>query len=273
MRRTLVGALIASLLTLGVARAQGSAPAQSGPDLGALAKQSQNPVANLNTIPFQWNFYSGGGLGAQSMSILNVQPVLPLPLNKNWLLVSRTVIPFVNIPGATGERLQGIADIQQQFYFSPIGGGGIIWGVGPIFSFPTSNQPATQTGQYAMGATAVALKAGEVWVYGAIVNNLWKIAGSDANKPINTFFLQPFVNYNLPGGWAISTSPGITADWQAKSGQQWTVPLGAGFSKVTVVAKIPVNVMLQYYGNAVRPDGAPAGLVRMQFNLMFPVTK
>lgn len=257
---------MAAVLCCSVAHAQ--APA-SGPDLSALAKQSQNPVANLNTIPFQWNFYSGGGLDPQSAMILNVQPVLPLKLNAKWILVSRTVVPFVNLPGAAGERFKGIGDIQQQFYFSPTGGGGLIWGAGPILSFPTSTQAATETGQYAAGATAVALKAGTKWVYGALVNNLWRIAGSDTTPDINAFFLQPFVNYNLPGGWALSSSPGISADWQAENGQQWTVPLGLGFSKVTVVAGVPVNVALQYYGNAVRPDGAPSGFVRLQFNLMF----
>jgi hypothetical protein len=270
MTRTTLGALVALLLACGVARAQDSTLAQSGQDLSALAKDSQNPIANLNTIPLQWNFYSGGGLGAQSMSILNVQPILPLPINANWLLVSRTVIPFVNIPGASGQRYQGIADIQEQFYFSPTGEAALIWGAGPIFSFPTSNQPATQTGQYAMGATAVALKIGKTWVYGVLANNLWKIGGSDGTTSINSFFVQPFVNYNLPGGWAISSVPAITANWSADSGQQWTVPVGLGFSKVTVVARIPMNVMLQYYGNAVRPDDAPTSVVRMQVNLMFP---
>ncbi len=273
MRRMLFGVLVVSLCMCGVAAAQESPPAQSGQDLGALAKQAQNPVANLNTIPFQWNFNSGGGLGSQSMMVLNVQPVLPLKINDKWIVVSRTVIPFVNIPGAGVDRLQGIADIQEQLYFSPTGGGGLVWGAGPIFSFPTSNQVATETGQYAAGATAVALKIGKTWVYGALVNNLWKVAGSDATPKINNFFLQPFINYNLPGGWAIGTSPGITANWSAASGQQWTVPLGLGFSKVTVVAKIPINCMLAYYGNAVRPDGAPAGFTRLQFNLMFPTAK
>jgi hypothetical protein len=199
-----------------------------------------------------------------------VQPVLPLPLNKSWLLVSRTVIQFVNIPASGAARFQGIGDIQEQFYFSPTGAEGPIWGAGPIFSFPTSNQPATQIGQYAMGVTGVVLSVGPRWVYGALANNLWKIAGSDAAPEINALFLQPFVNFNLPGGWAIGTAPTITADWSAASGQEWTVPLGLGFSKVTVVAKIPINLVLQYYRNAVRPDGGPAGSVRMQFNLMFP---
>jgi len=273
MRTLFLIAIVASLLLPPAAQAQDPAPARSEQDLSALAKASQNPVANMNSIPFQWNFYSGGGLGAQSMSILNVQPVLPLPINSKWLLISRTIVPIVNMPAPGGERYEGIADIQQQFYFSPKGGGGLIWGVGPVLSLPTSNQPATETGQYALGPTAVALSAGTKFVYGALVNNLWKIAGSDEHTPINSFFLQPFVSYNFPGGWAITTAPGITANWNAETGQQWTVPLGMGLSKVTVVAKTPVNVMMQYYGNAVRPDGAPAGLVRLQFVLMFPTAK
>jgi hypothetical protein len=258
------------MLACSTAEAQEVAQEQGGHDLGALAKQAQNPVANLNTIPFQCNFYSGGSLGARSQSILNVQPVLPLPLSSEWILVSRTVVPFVNVPGPGEERYQGIGDIQQQFYFSPTGGGALIWGAGPILSFPTSNQPATETGQYALGPTAVVLKVGKQWVYGVLANNLWRIAGSEEHADINQFFVQPFINFNLPGGWAISTAPGITANWEAENGQQWTVPLGLGFSKITVVAKIPLNVALQYYGNAVRPDGAPSGMVRMQFNLMFP---
>lgn len=271
MKSTLISSLIASLLVCGVAGAQESPQAQSGQDLSALAKQSQNPVANLNTIPFQSQFYSGGGLGSQSMEILNVMPVLPLKLNDNWIVVSRTVIPVVNIPGAGVDRFKGIADIQEQFYFSPTGGGSIIWGAGPIFSFPTSTQAATETGQYAAGVTAVALKVGQKWVYGAVVNNLWRIGGSNATPEINAFFMQPFINYNLPGGWAIGTSPGITANWNADSDQQWTVPLGLGVSKVTVVGGTPINLMLHYYVNAMKPDDAPEGFVRLQFNLMFPV--
>jgi hypothetical protein len=58
--------------------------------------------------------------------------------------------------------------------------GELSWGAGPIFSIPSSNQPATETGQYAAGAALVTLKTAKSWVYGALVNKLWKIAGSDA---------------------------------------------------------------------------------------------
>ena len=97
MRRALLGVSVACMLGYGLARAQETAAPAAGNDLSGLAKQSQNPVANLNTILLQWNFSSGGGLGSQSMMDLNVQPVLPLQINENWIVVARTVIPFVNL--------------------------------------------------------------------------------------------------------------------------------------------------------------------------------
>jgi hypothetical protein len=236
----------------------------------ALAKAAQNPVADMNSIPVQFNWTTGGGLGEKTQSIINIQPVLPLPINDDWNLISRTVIPVVNLPGPDGERIKGIADIQQQFYLTPTRVGSLVWGFGPIFSFPTSTNAATETGQFALGPTFVVLKLGEKWVYGGLVNNLWRIAGGEDTAAINAFFLQPFVNYNLARGWAISSAPAITANWNAESGQQWTVPLGLGVSKITMVGKQALNIALQYYHNVEHPDNAGADMIRMQFTLLYP---
>lgn len=123
----------------------------------ALAKASQNPVADMNTIPIQFNWYTGGGLGDQSFSQTLIQPVLPLPLNKNWNIVSRTIVPIMNIPNADSTRLKGIADIQEQIFLSPSHTKKIIWGFGPVFSFPTATINDIATGQFAAGPTAVIL--------------------------------------------------------------------------------------------------------------------
>ena len=236
----------------------------------ALAKATQNPVADLNTIPVQFNWTTGGGLGDQTMSVINVQPVLPLIIDKDWNLVSRTIIPLVNVPLPSGDRSTGIADIQEQLYLTKAKPGKVIWGLGPIFSFPTATNSAVETGQFALGPTFVVLTMPGKWVVGGIVNNLWRIAGSDNTTAINAFFIQPFINYNLKHGWALSTAPSITADWNAPSGQEWTVPLGVGVSKLDVIGKQPFNLSLQYYHNVVRPDNAGADVVRMVVALLYP---
>jgi len=238
-----------------------------------LAKAAQNPVADMNSIPVQFNWTSGGALGDETQQVINLQPVLPLPLDDDWNLISRTIVPMVNLPGPGVDRIKGIADIQEQLYLTPTKSTGVTYGFGPIISFPTATNPALETGQFALGPTFVILKIGKKWVYGAVANQLWRIAGSTSTEKINSFFLQPFINYNLRRGWAISSAPAITANWNAPSGQEWTVPLGLGVSKITMIGKQPMNVLLQYYHNVTRPDNAGADVVRMQFTLLFPVSR
>lgn len=261
---------------VGTATAQKGTPAEADDPAAmeakatALAKAAQNPVADMNSVPVQFNWTTGGGLDEETQQIINIQPVLPLPITDKWNLVSRTVVPLVNLPGPGTERIKGIADIQEQLYLTPVKGGGVIWGFGPILSFPTATNPAIETGQFAAGPTFVILKISKKWVFGALANQLWRFAGNEDTPAINTFFTQPFINYNLKRGWAISTAPAITANWDAPSGQVWTVPVGLGVSKITMVGKQPLNILLQYYHNIERPDAAGADLVRMQFTLLYP---
>jgi hypothetical protein len=270
MRRTLAVALLV-LMIPGLLAAQAEpTKAEAEAKATELAKAAQNPVADMNSIPVQFNWTTGGGLGDETQQIINIQPVLPLPINENWNLVSRTIVPLVNFPGPGNDRIKGIADIQEQIYLTPTKSKGVVWGVGPVISLPTSTNVATETGQFALGPSFVALVIGKKWVYGGVANQLWRIAGSAETDAINSFFVQPFINYNLKRGWAISSAPAITANWDAPDGQQWTVPLGLGVSKVTMVGKQPINVLLQYYHNVERPDAAGADVVRMQFTLLYP---
>ena len=279
MKTKLVSTLIAGCIVIGSLNVQAqekpAAPpattaAEEEAKVMALAKASQNPVADLNTIPIQFNWFTGGGLGDQSLSQTNFQPVLPLEINEHINVVSRTVVPIMSVPTGGGEKVKGIADIQEQLYFSPSHPKGLIWGIGPIINFPTSTISEISTGQFALGPTAVLLAMPGKFVVGLIANQMWRIGGSDVTTPINAFYTQPFINYNLKLGWSISTAPGITANWNAASGQEWTVPVGIGVSKITKVGNQAMNVSLQYYHNAVRPDNAGADQVRMVVALLFP---
>lgn len=275
MRTAFVAGLLMALPALVSAQepANPETKAEQSARATELAKAAQNPVADMNSIPVQFNWTSGGALGDETQSVINVQPVLPLPLDDDWNLIARTVVPLVNLPGPGIDRIKGIADIQEQLYLTPRKAMGVTYGFGPIISLPTATNPALETGQFALGPTFVILKIGKRWVYGAVANQLWRIAGSTSTEKINSFFMQPFINYNLKRGWAISTSPAITADWNAPSGQEWTVPLGMGVSKITMIGKQPMNVLLQYYHNVTRPDNAGADVVRMQFTLLYPITR
>ena len=82
--------------------------------------------------------------------------------------------------------------------------------------------------------------------------------------------MQPFLNYNFPGGTYISSAPIVTADWKAEGGQRWTVPLGFGVSHIFHLGRLPVNTQVGGYYNVVHPDNGPNWQLRFQVQLMFP---
>jgi hypothetical protein len=238
-----------------------------------LAKASQNPVADLTSFPLQFNYYSAGGLQSQTALILNVQPVMPLDIDQRWLVISRTIVPYVSAPLPVGGRTTGIADIQQQMYLTPRKAGTFVWGIGPVLSVPTATNDFVRTGQWALGPTAVGLVSPGRWVIGLLANNLWRIGGVDNGADINQLTVQPFINFNIPTGWAIATAPLITANWSAPHDQKWTVPIGIGLSKITTIGRQAVSLAAQYYRAVEHPDAAGANQFRFQFTLLYPAAR
>lgn len=144
------------LVFLGISQAY----ADDGADL---AQQLSNPVANLVSVPFQLNYDENIGAAENIERYqLNIQPVIPIELNENWNLISRTVLPvnyqIYNEGGRDDDW--GVGDIVQSLFFSPskTSDSGVTWGVGPAFLFPTASEKALGADQYGAGPTFVVLK-------------------------------------------------------------------------------------------------------------------
>jgi hypothetical protein len=247
-----------------------------------LVKHAQNPIANLISVPLQNNWYFGAGKKSGTVYVGNIEPVIPITLNNDWNLITRTIMPIINLPslfsGTNGTT--GLGDINPQFYFSTKSGE-LIWGVGPTFTLPTATDKQLGAGKFSMGPTAVALTMQGPWVVGALANNQWSVAGWGKNN-VNSFLIEPFVNYNLPDHWYLVTAPIMTANWAAdKAGDVWTVPLGGGFGKLFrlgqvlpleghEIAKLPINMSLQDFGNVARPEFGEKWQLRFQIQFLFP---
>ena len=63
-----------------------------------LAKTSQNPVGDMISVPFQNNTKFGAGPHERTVNVMNIQPVIPVKLSRNWNLITRTIIPLINQP-------------------------------------------------------------------------------------------------------------------------------------------------------------------------------
>jgi len=241
-------------------------------DTAALAQAAQNPIANMISLPLQNNTNFGVGPGDDTQNILNIQPVVPFELTPNWNLITRTIAPVIYqpelVPG-TGSEF-GLGDINATLFFSPAESGKLIWGLGPVFSFPTASGDVLGTEKWSAGASLVALTIQGPWVVGGLVNNLWSFAGDDDRADVNQFLFQYFINYNMADGWYLSSAPIITANWEADSGNQWTIPFGGGVGKIFKIGKQPLNAQVQAFYNVEKPDNGPDWSLRLQLQFLFP---
>ncbi len=255
------------------AEASASAPASSGHSATTLAKKTQNPVSDLISVPFENDFGFGAGHDGEFSYGLIIKPVYPQRLSDDWNWIHRALIPILDQPnigtGTLGEEC-GLGDIQYQGYLSPAKPGQWIWGVGPVLEFPTATNSDLGSEKWSAGPGAVLLRMDGPWVVGGTINNIWSFAGDGDRDYVNRMTFQPFVNYNIPGGWYLTSAPIITANWNADSEDMWTVPIGGGVGKIVKLGKLPVNVTLQAYYNVERPDPAPDWSVRFQFVFLFP---
>jgi len=274
-------------VVLGVATlvaALGWAVPASAQDDSDLAKAAQNPVADLISLPLQNNVLFGVGPGNDVANVLNIQPVIPFkvgPVN----LINRSIIPLVylpdltaGLPGSPGElggsvSEFGLGDINHTVFASPAKASRVTWGVGPSLTFPSSTADRLGTRKWSAGPSAVVLGMPGSFVVGSLVRQLWSYAGDKDRQDVSQLLIQPFVNYNMPNGWYLVTSPIITANWKADSGNRWTVPVGGGVGRLFRIGPQPINAQFQGFYNAARPRFGPDWSLRVQVQLLFPKGK
>lgn len=240
-----------------------------------LAKKLSNPVANLISAPFQFNYDGKIGPGDDGgRTTLNIQPVIPFSINSEWNVISRTILPIISqwdiAPGSG--RQSGISDITQSLFLSPRepGSSGIIWGVGPVFRLPTASEDLLGGDRWGTGPTAVVLKQTGPWTIGALVNHIWSVGGSTRNGagPVNATFLQPFLSYTTADAWTFTLNSESTYDWAS---DKLIVPINAFVAKLVKVGQQPISLFVgaRYY--AFSPESGPKGLgLRGGVTFLFP---
>jgi hypothetical protein len=238
-----------------------------------LTRQLSNPVAALISVPIQFNYDSNIGPARDGeRTTLNIQPVIPIEINDDWNLISRTILPVVFqsdiFPGAGSQS--GTGDVLASAFFSPKAptAGGWIWGAGPALLIPTGSSRLLTTEKWGMGPTGVMLKQQNGWTYGALVNHIWSFAGNGNRADISSTFLQPFLAYATPTAWTFGINAESSYDWK---NAQWSVPLNLSVSKVTRFGTQLVSVGggLRYWVES--PDSGPHDIgFRVVATLLFP---
>jgi len=238
-----------------------------------LAKKLSNPLANLVSVPFQFNWAQGVGPDEQTRFILNVQPVMPFSISKDWNLITRLIVPLVGQPplAAGGAPAFGVADVQTSFFLSP-SKGGLVWGVGPVISLPSTSEPTLGTEKWSAGPTVVVLKQSGPWTVGVLANQLWSFAGNDKRDKVSQMFLQPFLTYTSKSAVTLAVNSETTANWEADS-DQWTVPINLSVSKLSSFGPFPASYQVGVGVYVAGPESGPEWQLRGAITVLLPRKK
>ena len=260
-----VGILLILIVTLY------AAPLQAMESNEELAKKTLNPIADLISLPLQYNQdYGIGTVGNATKTYLNVQPVIPVGLNKDWNVIIRTIMPIIDMESA-GPGLKdtsGLGDITQSFFFSPkMPLDGWIVGVGPVFLYPTASHAELGSEKWGIGPTFVVLRQEHGFTYRILANQIWSFAGNSGRQNVSASFLQPFLVYTTRTYTSFVVNTESTYDWE---NSQWTVPINLQVSQILKIGSQPISLQVGYCYYTEAPTNGPDWGIRFTFTFLFP---
>ncbi len=270
------------------------------------ARQSSNPLGGDFIIVLNQfdNYFMQGNVTRSSRKInsWSFQPVVPLPMEDligdHWIMVNRPTLPIVmradlpdggnltgggppSIPPNPGRRSfpfeeeRGLGDlvmfnlIGQSIPTDAAGGGDLVWGIGPTWQFPTATDSQLGSGKYQVGPAAVGSFIGKEFILGGLFQHWESYAdgGRGPNRSTSFSWLNVFYFYNLPGGWQVGGTPVVTSDWEASGDDRWTVPVGLGVYKTSLIGgKMPMKIGMEMQYMPITPD-----TYGQEFNIRFVV--
>jgi len=238
-----------------------------------IAQQLANPVAALISVPVQANYDQNYGANDNgSVWRINIQPVIPFSISKDWNLISRTILPVIDqndIP-FDGAGESGLGDISQSFFFSPQKptSNGFIWGAGPILLLNSATDKVLGSEKWGIGPTGVVLRQMDSWTYGLLANHIESFAGEDNRADISATFIQPFISYITKTKTTFSITTESTYDWE---GEQWSVPINFSVLQLLKIGNqiLSVGGGVRYWAES--PDNGPEDWgLRLQVTFLIP---
>jgi hypothetical protein len=258
-----------------------------GKAIGDLAEDSMNPLGTVISLPFENNTLFNLGPSNSTANVLNIKPIFPVDVG-NWNLINRVIVPVVYAqgqddivdddfswgngnPGSFGiGSAFGLGDTTYQGFITPKKSGKVAWGLGGSIVVPTHTKVRFGSDKWSAGPALVAFAPINNWVLGGILQNIWSVAGDSDAADINVFSAQLTVNYKLKNRWYLTTSPLITANWEAPKDNRWTVPLGGGIGRVFKMEKKAIAVDVGAYYNVESPRFANDWYSQILVNFLFP---
>jgi len=203
-----------------------------------------------------------------------------------WLeMENRTVLNVADLPGTirlgaanpgdtpstANVRGNGFGDVLSGFFFSCKGKErNYHLGIGPVITFPTASNDILGSNQWTIGPGAhFSTEIGRLTA-GFFVWQSWKFAGDNSQKRVNQLFGKPFFLYELSEKWELIYIPlGLSHSWEARQGDDWTVPVGGGLRRLCQVGGQKVGLQMQAFDYVARKPTDPEWELRFTIEFLF----
>ncbi len=269
---------------------------EGGMSLEEVQRMMDNPLGNLWIIFMENDLtrYRGDpARGSKWVNSLLIQPIIPIPLTKNWNLVTRPIIPLISAPEVSvssalfgdcpgncntrpspdklfasaldASRETAWGDIMLWSMISPseptelADGSKFVWGFGPAFRFPTATLDQFGSERYSFGPSQVLMRLPAQdgkWTFGLFhQHHVWSIGGNHDRARVKTSQFQ-FIYYWKPPweGWSIGAAPMIDVNWEADNDDKWSIPIGLGASKTMFLGPMPIRLGVEFNWFVKSPD-------------------
>lgn len=231
--------------------------------LEEINNQLDNPLSQFWSLIIQENiqFKNGDFTNETYVSnVFNFQPSLPVPIGKSKMLLVRPVFPFLSSPtfdenGNETGRDSGFGDMQVFSLFGPDKKGGLVWGAGLTFTFPTASSEYLGSGKFQMGPALMLLSMGEKWVLGTIIQHWKSVSGASYRADVSRTEIQYIIRKKIKGkAMTIGMGPSIIIDSEATEGNRVTFPIGLGITKTVKWGNTPWKLRLEPQYSIIKPD-------------------
>lgn len=259
----------------------------------ALAAESMNPLSTMIAVPFESNVLLNVGPSKSSAYVMNIKPVFPINFG-DWNLINRITAPIIWSEGQ-GKNIEdrpilgvidwgggnpksfgfgsafGVGDITYQgFLTRSKSSGRTSWGFGGSIVFPTHSEDRFGTDKWSVGPAVVVVSQQKKWFLGLIAQNVWSVAGDSNAIDVNSFYIQPTINYKLGSGYYLTSAPLITANWESEPDNRWAIPIGGGLGKLMKFGGQALAIDAGAYYYIEHPEFNPDWYIQVLVNFLFP---